>query len=174
MRDKLHVSIWNIQGLSLYSLEAFLRDFNTKLPWQILCLQEFAYSKMFEDDFYDAREGHLIFCRPPIVGNRSCGLIFHHKIRHLVIRDIMRYYHRGVAAGLHWQGYNILVGTFHLTSNMKHGDYNTSIQMLRNFLEIKFDNNIRKSFGNIPGAPIDHKKAKIYLIFGNRCSMSGW
>ena len=115
MRDELHRSTWNAQGLNLYSLEAFLRDLNTKLPWQILCLQEFAYSAMFENDFYDTREGHWILCRPPIEGNRSCGLIFHYRNRHLVLRDTRRYFYRGVAAGVHWQGYNIMVGTFHLT-----------------------------------------------------------
>ena len=146
MLDKLHVSTWNIQGLSLYSLEAILRNFNTKFSWQSLCLPGFAYTKMFDGDFFDTREGHLILCRPPIEGNRSCGLIFHHRIRHLVIRETRRYYYRGVPAGVHWQGYNILVGTFHLTSNMKTGDYNTSLQTLRNFWDLKFDSNIRDCF----------------------------
>ena len=49
---------------------------------------------------------------------------------------------------------------------MKHGNHNTSIQMLRNFSEMKFDNRIRNSFGDFPGGSLDHRKANIYCILG--------
>ena len=95
-------------------METFLQDLNTKIPWKILFLQEFVYTRKLDTPSFDTSDRHLVLCTFSTKGNRPLALIFHHSVRHLVVEGSRRDYDRGIAVGIHWQGINFMLGAFHL------------------------------------------------------------
>ena len=111
------------------NIDSFLRTIFARIPWKILCLQEFVFTRNLGAETFDIYDGHMVLCNPQVMGARPCGLIFHHEIRHLIVKTTRQVYDRGLAIGIHWMGINMLVGCSHLSANRKRIGFDTSLQI---------------------------------------------
>ena len=118
-------------------METCLRDLNTKIPWKILFLQEFVYTRKLDTPSFDTSDRHLVLCNISTMGNRPLALIFNHSVRHLVVEGSRQDYDRGIAVGIHWHSINFMLGAFHLVPKMIVKDYQNSIKMMQDFSEIR-------------------------------------
>ena len=122
-------------------MDDFLRDSEIEMGWSILLLQEFTASSFSER--FRSSAGHQVFFVPPTEGNRSCAIVIHVSIVHRVLGHTFVHRDRGVAVGLHWEGWNLLVISSHLHPGHSTDLYSESLIQLQELMEV---GNLRSKF----------------------------
>ena len=122
-------------------MDDFLRDAEIEMGWSILLLQEFTASSFSER--FRSSAGHQVFFVPPTEGNRSCAIVIHVSIVHRVLGHTFVHRDRGVAVGLHWEGWNLLVISSHLHPGHSRDLYSESLIQLQELMEV---GNLRSTF----------------------------
>ena len=58
---QFNIVSWNVRGISRNDLDDFCRILEGECQWDLLLLQEFAFTR---DEFRDTLDGHLVFAHP--------------------------------------------------------------------------------------------------------------
>ena len=95
------------------------------MGWSILLLQEF--SACVGTDRFVSSAGHQVYYTPPAEGSRACCIVIHSTVSHKVIPNSYEHRERGVALALHWQGWNLLLVSAHLSPDHSRERYEESI-----------------------------------------------
>ena len=122
-------------------MDDFLRDSEIEMGWSILLLQEFTASSFSER--FRSSAGHQVFFVSPTEGNRSCAMVIHVSIVHRVLGHTFVHRDRGVAVGLHWEGWNLLVLSSHIHPGHSGDLYSESLIQLQELMEV---GNLRSKF----------------------------
>lgn len=135
-RDILRVISWNVRGCRATDFENFLLDAGNEMGWSILLLQEFTASLDIER--FVSSAGHRVFLAAPSEGSRSCCIVIHASIAYKVIPDSFRRRDRGVAVGLHWEGWNLVLISSHLHPGQSRVSYDSSLDDMQDLCDIQY------------------------------------
>ena len=119
-----------------------LLDLERSVSWDVLLLQEFTASRFVQR--FESIAGHRVFLTAPSVGCRACCIVIHVSLVHRIIDNTVVFRDRGVAVALHWEGWNLLLVSFHLHPGHSRVAYSDSLEELREMVTGK----LRDKFSN--------------------------
>ena len=83
--------------------------------WQVLLLQEFTAAQRV--DSFGSSAGHQVYFTAPSAGCRACCIVIHSSLVRRICSKAFVAMSRGVAVGLHWEGWNLLLVSAHLAAD---------------------------------------------------------
>ena len=129
----VNILSWNVFGVAISDIDAFLRDLSDETAWGVLLLQEFSSSSRFASPFYTA-DDHLVLASPACSGQRRTAIVVNNEYRHGVQIETFNSRGRTSSVDLILCGWKLRLVTSHLFSRHGRAEFAESLADLKHIV----------------------------------------